>query len=394
LFWVLLAWQSVDSAAGSSFDPYQNNGGLVSAVAGRDYVAIACDTRLMHGYEILSRDHVSSRLWMPLHLRPVQQAHPTSDVENDNERAPPVLPATRRHNGRSLPTTSDGSLRLRHGSDVSDVSSASSSSPEILVTPQSPVWIASSGCSADCEQLKRTMRSKLRAAAYFHADALEEAGPFVSPSSSSTSARVTTARSVATLLSQVLYGRRGFPFYAFCVVAGLSPSSSGGGGDVGSDFEEEAGGGQVFVYDAIGSHEQVCVATAGMGRELLQPILDRQFRSKSSGPRPLARPPSLASASLGPERAAASPSSPGDGPPDPAPGRWGWQQQRQYPTQVSCSAKETVEILRQAYEAVSEREIGVGDRLVVCVVRRARADDDDVEGLYETRITTFPLKKH
>jgi 20S proteasome subunit beta 6 len=252
------------------------------------------------------------------------------------------------------------------------------------------VWVASAGCSADCEQLKRDVRSRLRAATYFHSDGLDdvEAASF-SPS-------VASARSVATLLSQVLYGRRGFPFYAFCVVAGLSPSSSGEGAAA-----TGGGGGQVFVYDAIGSREQVSVATAGLGRELLQPILDREFQSKSepspSGPS-LSSPPSFSQEMEGvPEPIGSSRSSSvlvdrGNAHHEPL----GWQQQRKYATHVSCTSEETVEILRRAYEAVSEREIGVGDRLVVCVVRCLADDEegDDGEGLFESRVITFPLKKH
>jgi len=40
----------------SGFQPYVNNGGDIVAIAGQDYVAIACDTRLKKGYEIMSRD--------------------------------------------------------------------------------------------------------------------------------------------------------------------------------------------------------------------------------------------------------------------------------------------------------------------------------------------------
>jgi len=38
------------------FNPYQDNGGNVVAVAGKDYAVIAADTRLSIGYNILSRD--------------------------------------------------------------------------------------------------------------------------------------------------------------------------------------------------------------------------------------------------------------------------------------------------------------------------------------------------
>ena len=219
----------------ASFDPYQDNGGLISAVAGRDFVVVACDTRMMRGYEILTRS-VANRIW---------QAEDRS------------------------------------------------------------VLVASAGCSADCDQLRRVIRSDLR------------------------QAKITvTPKVVATLLSQTLYGRRGFPYYSFCIVGGL--------GDVG----------QVYVYDAIGSYEGVAVATSGTGRDLLQPILDRQFKAVD---------------------------------------QIGSSKPLKY---VDCSKEDALLILEHAYRAVSEREIGVGDELMLCSI--SRSDDGDIH------CETFhrPLKQH
>ncbi|EEC46113.1 predicted protein, partial [Phaeodactylum tricornutum CCAP 1055/1] len=228
-------------AAAADFEPYQLNGGLVAAVAGRDFVVLSTDTRLMgpSGYDILERNHVK------------------------------------------IETTNSGEL-IVHASTK-------------LV--YAPTFVGSSGCNADCEMLKRTVRADTRAAFYHGESDIQTAA-------------------VATLLGQMLYSRRGFPFYSFCVVGGM-----------------ENGAGKVYVYDAIGSYEQVGVATSGTGRELLQPILDRSFRSRevfrstieSELPKQVMLPVA--------------------------------------PRQVDCSKDEAISKLVDGYRSVSERDIGVGDRV-------------------------------
>ena len=188
----------------ASFEPYQLNGGLVAAVAGRDFCIVATDTRMSSGYEIYTRKHLSSRLW------------------STNTFDSPIC------------CNSDGSLKLLQD----DTTILYSNKHATTIT-----WIASAGCAADCEALKRTIRQEVNAASYYKT--------------------TLTTDNIATLLSQTLYTRRGFPYYSFCVVAGFSSS--------------KIILPQVYVYDAIGSFEQVAVATAGTGREVLQPILDRLF---------------------------------------------------------------------------------------------------------------------
>lgn len=254
----------------AEFEPYQLNGGLVSAVAGKDYCLLASDTRMMDGgYEIFTRDHLSSRLWGIADHKFLHQ---------------------------------DGSLTLKEGTEE--------------VTSKPSTFVASAGCSADCEALKRHLRLDVRA----H-------GANLYP------------HQVAALLSNTLYQRRGFPYYAFCVVAGCGTA-----------------GGEAYVYDAIGSYEQVAVASSGTGRELLQPILDRLFTSSSS-----AFQSGVTIAGVMPKVVS---------------------------TQVDCEAEEAVERIIQAYQAVTEREIGVGDSLVIFVTQQR------TDGQVACKTIRVPLKQH
>jgi 20S proteasome subunit beta 6 len=315
------------------FDPYEMNGGLVSAVAGHDFVVVATDTRLSQSYNILGRRHVSSRLWTP-----------TADSSSGRDDA------------LSAP---DGSLLLVDdvNKDSSNDSSSSSSvglkllrtirqrrHDETAAIVSANVWIASAGCQADCEGLKRNFRSKLRAAA---------AGGASAASASTADPALT-----ALALHHELYSHRGFPYYAFCLVAGLS--NPRGGGDVDVATGGGGGGGSVYVYDAIGSYEQVAVASAGAGREYLQPILDRLFCSESGRD--------------------------GDTTADADGG--GVAQQQQHIIRCCASPEEVVEKLVRAYRAVAEREIAVGDGLVLVSTQRR------TDGTYETKIWSSPLKSH
>jgi 20S proteasome subunit beta 6 len=254
----------------AEFEAYQLNGGLVSAVAGKDYCLLASDTRMMDGgYEIFTRDHINSRIWGIADEKFLHQ---------------------------------DGSLTLKEGTEV--------------VTFNPSTFVASAGCSADCEALKRYLRMDVKA----H-------GANLYP------------HQVAALLSNTLYQRRGFPYYAFCVVAGCGTA-----------------GGEAYVYDAIGSYEQVAVASSGTGRELLQPILDRLFTSSSS-----VFQSGVSISGVIPKVVS---------------------------TQVDCEAEEAVERIIQAYQAVTEREIGVGDSLVIFVTQ-LRTD-----GNLDCKTIRVSLKQH
>lgn len=181
-------------------------------------------------------------------------------------------------------------------------------------------------------------------------------------------------QSVTNLLQQILYGRRGFPFYSFCVVAGIDQEES----------YDECGTGAVYVYDAIGSFERVAVGSAGTGRELLQPILDRLFSGSSNNHNiPNQQKIDYANQDGLKRDVMAAPA---------RKQRMGVAGSLRPPveTTVNCSWEEAVNNIARAYRSVAEREISVGDEVVICVVRLA----DETNGTPNVDVMRFPLKKH
>eukprot|EP00939_MAST-03C_sp_MAST-3C-sp1_P000668 g668.t1 len=125
--------------------------------------------------------------------------------------------------------------------------------------------------------------------------------------------------SIAQLLSNTLYYRRFFPFYAFNIVGGI----------------DKDGKGAVYTYDAIGSFERVQYASQGAGQKLMIPILDNVVGHKN-----------------------------------------------RHDTKVEYKKDEIVELVKDVFITAGEREIMVGDSVVIHVITK-----DGIE------TTTFDLKK-
>ena len=101
------------------------------------------------------------------------------------------------------------------------------------------VWVAIAGCHADALGLSALLEHT--------AEEYRQ-----------TQCRPLTTEATARLLSSVLYGRRGRPYYCFCVLAGL----------------DRKGRGAVFTFDAVGSFERVGCAAVGGPQAIALPILD------------------------------------------------------------------------------------------------------------------------
>ncbi|GFH52943.1 hypothetical protein CTEN210_09419 [Chaetoceros tenuissimus] len=288
----------------AKFEPYALHGGLVSAIAGQDYFIIAADTRLSDGgYNILTRNHLSSRMYAA------------------NEC------------GISGVFEGDGSVKIPDADE-------STEQMEKICATKCPTFIASSGCSSDCEALKRQIRSELN-----------------SHQNWNYGDNSLTPTGVANLLGHILYSRRSFPFYSFCIVAGL----------------EEAGHGHVHIYDAIGSHERVSVACTGNGKEMLQPTLDRLFSTKIDD--------SKDTEDVQVQRDGRAVTA--------AKQRIGLKLQPPVETYVKCDSERAMSLLLRGYRSVAEREISVGDNVVIVCVKRNSSDNG-----FEVKAMKYPLKKH
>ncbi|OEL28057.1 Proteasome subunit beta type-1 [Dichanthelium oligosanthes] len=126
---------------------------------------------------------------------------------------------------------------------------------------------------------------------------------------------------MAQLLSNTLYYKRFFPYYAFNVLGGL----------------DSQGKGCVFTYDAVGSYERTGYSAQGTGAALMMPVLDNQLKS----PSPL----------LLPARDAVTP----------------------------LSESEAVDLVKDVFASATERDIYTGDRLEIVVINSSGTHRECIE---------------
>ena len=135
------------------------------------------------------------------------------------------------------------------------------------------------------------------------------------------------------LLSNTLYYKRFFPYYAFNICAGLD--TEGAAALVRPLFAQQltcspaAGKGCVYTYDAIGSYERTGYSCQGSGQALIMPVLDNQLKAVS----PLLHPP----------RSSATP----------------------------LTEAEALDLVKDCFASAGERDIFTGDSVDICIINAA-----------------------
>eukprot|EP01041_Mallomonas_annulata_P004013 gene4013-7992_t len=148
--------------------------------------------------------------------------------------------------------------------------------------------LAAAGCMSDVITLRRMLSAKL--VQYAH-----------------NNGKTMSSNAAAQLLSVTLYYRRFFPYYAFCLLAGL----------------DEEGKGAVYGYDAVGSFKRDDYGAMGSGQNFIMPILDNLIGHKN----------------------------------------------RQDP-QTPLTAEEAVAIVKQVFITVTERDIYTGDSVEIKLIQK------------------------
>ena len=106
--------------------------------------------------------------------------------------------------------------------------------------------MASAGFMADAQTLKKTLKARCKQYEFQNKKPIG-------------------CVSFAQMLSNTLYYRRFFPYYAFNIVAGL----------------DAEGKGAVFTYDAVGSYERTNYSCQGSGQAWIMPVWDNQLKTVS-----------------------------------------------------------------------------------------------------------------
>lgn len=150
--------------------------------------------------------------------------------------------------------------------------------------------LASSGMQADVQALHKNLGAKMQWFQHQHRKQM----PLVS---------------VSQLLSNTLYGRRFFPYYAFNVLGGV----------------DDKGEGWVYGYDAVGNFEQVKWTANGSGQSLMMPLLDNQVGKES----------------------------------------------QLKPALGELSGLEMVELVKEAFTCAGERDIYTGDSVEIALITKA-----------------------
>ncbi|CAE7643545.1 PBF1, partial [Symbiodinium microadriaticum] len=119
--------------------------------------------------------------------------------------------------------------------------------------------------------------------------------------------KVMSTAAAAQLLSVTLYYRRFFPYYSFCLIAGLDAD----------------GKGAVYGYDAVGSFKRDDYGAMGSGQNFIMPILDNLIGHKN-----------------------------------------------RHDTKATISAEEAVAIVKDVFVTATERDIYTGDAVEIKLIRR------------------------